>query len=78
MSIESARLFMARMRTDEDFARKINSCKDFGTRWALIRADGFDFTAEEIHAVQDGLRDDELEQVSGGRKSVDWKDIIKM
>ena len=49
MSIESARLFLHRMKTDEDFARKINSCKDFGARWNLIRAAGFDFTAEEIH-----------------------------
>lgn len=78
MSIESARLFITRMRTDSDFAQKINSCKDFGTRWALIRADGFNFTAEEIHAAEDDLRDDELEQVSGGRRSVEWKDIIKM
>ena len=75
MSIESARLFLHRMKTDEAFARKINSCKDFSARWALIRASGFDFTAEEIHAAQDSLSDAELEQVSGGRK-IEGKDIF--
>ena len=75
MSIESARSFMARMKNDGDFAREVNSCQNFGARWALIRTAGFDFTAEEIHAAQDSLSDAELEQVSGGRK-IEWKDIF--
>ena len=75
MSIESARSFLHRMKTDGDFARKINSCNDFGARWDLIRAAGFDFTAEEIHVAQDSLGDAELEQGSGCRKR-EWKDIF--
>jgi predicted ribosomally synthesized peptide with nif11-like leader len=71
MSIESAKAFMERMQTDNDFAKKIMACKDWETARPLILGAGYEFTLDEFKTVQkdilDAALDDEaLQNVSGG------------
>ena len=49
MSIESAQAFIERMKTDEEFARKVTECADAKSRQAYVRGEGFDFSAGDIN-----------------------------
>jgi predicted ribosomally synthesized peptide with nif11-like leader len=66
MSIEAAKSFIERMKTDEEFAKKVTACKDIEERKTLIQQAGFDFTASEFKEVSQVLSDDDLENVAGG------------
>jgi predicted ribosomally synthesized peptide with nif11-like leader len=73
MSIESAQAFLERMKTDEEFAKKISECKDVESHIALVNEEGFDFTKEEVLGLlQSELTDEELEGVSGGTVDDDF------
>ncbi|HBV97168.1 MAG: bacteriocin [Peptococcaceae bacterium BICA1-7] len=69
MSIESAKAFLDRMKTDEEFAKKVTACKNADTRMAYIKNEGFNFTVAEINTVKDELSDEELDLVAGGGSS---------
>lgn len=71
MSIEAAKSFIERMKTDEEFAKKVTACKDIEERKTLIQQAGFDFTASEFKEVSQVLSDDDLENVAGGTVSLD-------
>lgn len=67
MSKESAEAFINRIKTDEDFRKKVSDCKDSDARKACVQEEGFEFTAEELKEVGPReLSDDELDVVSGG------------
>lgn len=66
MSIESAKMFVERMNTDEDFAKNVTACKSAAARMTFVTAAGFDFTGEELAAVVGKLADGDLEAVTGG------------
>ena len=66
MSIESAKAFIDRMKTDEDFAKKVGECKDAAARMAFVSANGYDFIPAEITEAQGELTDEELAGISGG------------
>jgi predicted ribosomally synthesized peptide with nif11-like leader len=68
MSSESAKAFLERLRTDEDFVARIKACPSSTARLALAKAEGFDFSPAEIRAQASELSDAELEQVAGGGK----------
>ena len=68
MSIESARAFIDRVTTDEEFAKKVHACKDVDDRFAFLKAEGFDFTTEEISTFQNQeLTDADLDMIAGGK-----------
>lgn len=66
MSIESAKAFIERMKTDEDFTKKVTACKDAATRMALAKAEGYEFSSEDINNLGAELPDGALEHVAGG------------
>ncbi len=66
MSLESAKAFLAKIRTDEDFGKKVAVCKDSDERWALVKAEGFDFTQEEFDNLKNQLSDYESDMVVSG------------
>lgn len=66
MSVESAKEFVARLKTDEVFCQKVKACKDAEERMTFVKEAGFSFTAEEIKEVDGQLSDDELDAVAGG------------
>jgi predicted ribosomally synthesized peptide with nif11-like leader len=66
MSIESAKSFVERMNTDEEFAKKVTACKNAEDRMVFVKKAGFDFTADELKEVRKTLSEDDLVRVSGG------------
>ena len=66
MSIESAKEFLERMKTDDEFRNSVGESGTAEERLEYVKKAGFDFTMEEIATVKDELRDDDLEQVAGG------------
>ena len=66
MSEQAARAFIERMTTDEAFSTKVLAVADADARLELVRAEGFDCTAEEITAQGSRLDEAALDAVAGG------------
>jgi predicted ribosomally synthesized peptide with nif11-like leader len=80
MSIESAKAFIERMKTDSEFASKVTACVDAQARMALVRAAGFDFTAQEIGGLRQELTDEDLGKVAAGDliwNGTDWQYVLR-
>ena len=65
MSEDQAKAFVERMKSDSAFRAQVMAEEDVEARLALIHAEGFDCSAEEIGALQE-LGDAELDAVAGG------------
>src|SRR6056297_3376463 len=65
MSIENARDFLERMKTDPEFKKDVSAASN-EERQRIIFEAGFDFTDEELEEVGGALGEDELENVAGG------------
>ena len=65
MSEDQAKAFVEKMKSDEAFRARVMAEEDVAARMALIVAEGFDCSAEEIGALQE-LGDAELDGVAGG------------
>ena len=68
MSIESAKAFLERVENDEDFRKELGVQASAEERIKFAKAQGFDFTKEEIQNVYANLSEEELDAVSGGGK----------
>ena len=66
MSIESAKAFVAKVKNDEEFAKKIAGAASRQERGEIARAEGFDFTPAELKSVTSELSLEELDTVAGG------------
>jgi len=66
MVIISAKSFIERMKTDEEFAKKVTSCKDVEARMKCVKDEGFDFTKEELELVKAELSDEDVKNLAGG------------
>ena len=65
MSEEAAMAFIEKMKSDEAFRARVLAEEGVEARLALIGAEGFDCSAEEIGALQE-LGDAELSGAVGG------------
>ncbi len=68
MSIESAKAFVERMNTDDDFRKELDEKSTPEDRMQFVKANGFDFSKEELEQVKSELSDEELESLSGGHR----------
>lgn len=66
MSLEQAKLFMEKMKTDEAFRAKIMAVQGVAERLQMANSEGYDFTEEEIKTVLAELGDAVVEGVAGG------------
>jgi predicted ribosomally synthesized peptide with nif11-like leader len=66
MSVEQARLFIERMKSDEAFAKRVLAIEDVAARLACIQSEGFDCSEAEIKGVSGELSDEELDRAAGG------------
>ncbi|OPL10076.1 MAG: hypothetical protein AVO34_12225 [Firmicutes bacterium ML8_F2] len=73
MSLESAKAYLERIKNDSGFANKIAGLGSPEEKAALIKAEGFDFTGEEVGQLRGALSDDELGQISAGAIYIDGK-----
>jgi predicted ribosomally synthesized peptide with nif11-like leader len=76
MSIESARLYIERLKNDQEFAQKVIACIDAEERMRFEREAGFDFTASELEMAGQELSDNDLDSVSGGSMERKWSNVI--
>ena len=72
MSIDSAKAFLERMKTDEEFRQRITEAETVEARTAICKSEGFEFTKEDIDSLKNELSDELLEQVAGGVGGTCW------
>ena len=70
MSEDQAKAFVEKMKSDEAFRAKVMAEEDVEARVALIHAEGFDCSAEEIGALQELGEADLSGAVGGGGGSM--------
>lgn len=66
MSLESAKEFVERMMSDQEFNRQVSEFESAEDRMAFVKDQGFDFTPEEVKSVADGLSEADLDSMTGG------------
>ncbi len=76
MSLDQARAFIEKMKSDEAFRNRIVAIEDVDARLVAASEAGFAFTKEEVKEVHGELRDDDLDQAAGagrvGNYSMNW------
>ncbi len=66
MSIESAKAFLERIKSDEDFRNSVGKIATSEERMEYVKGAGFDFTKDEIAHLNEELSEEDLRSVSGG------------
>jgi len=66
MSVDQARAFIEKMKSDEAFRDRIMAIEAVDARLAAASDAGFEFTEAEVKEVQSELSDDDLDQAPGG------------
>ena len=68
MSVESAKAFMERGKTDKEFAAAVKECRTEEDVIAFLTKSCFDCTLDELSRAEDReeLSDDDLSKVAGG------------
>jgi predicted ribosomally synthesized peptide with nif11-like leader len=56
MSIESARAFVERMKTDGEFRRRVAEAESPEVRVRILKYEGFDFTEEELDSLKEEVK----------------------
>ena len=72
MSIDQAKAFIERMKSDKAFADQVMVIEDVDKRMSFIKKAGFDFTLEEIKAVKAELSDEQLEAAVCSGSGMVW------
>ena len=66
MSLDQARAFIEKMKSDEEFRGRIMAIEAVDARLAAASDAGFEFTEAEVKEVQSELSNDDLDQAAGG------------
>ncbi len=66
MSLDQARLFIEKMKSDEAFRNRILAIEGVDARLAAAGDAGFHVTEAEVKEVQNELTDNELDAAAGG------------
>ncbi len=67
MSVDQAKAFNEKMKSDEAFRDRIIAIEGVDARLAAARDAGFQVTEAEVKELQSALTDDELDAAVGGR-----------
>ena len=63
MSVESAKFFFEKVKSDETFFDKLSLAKSQEDRHNIIAAEGFNFTSQELEIAKSELSDWELTMI---------------
>ncbi len=66
MSLDQARTFIEKMKSDETFRNRVMAIEDVAERFNIIKSEGFDCSEEEIKEVAGELSTEELDEAAGG------------
>ena len=72
MSLEQARLFIEKMKSDEAFSKRVMAIEDVAARLACIQSEGFACNEAEIKEVSGEMSDAELESAAAGFLGFWW------
>ncbi len=61
MSLESAKSFVTKVKSDEEFAKELRNCKDEMELHAFAEQNGYIFTTEELEGAVKEIAEAELE-----------------
>ncbi len=78
MSLDQARAFLEKMKSDEAFRNRIFAIEDVDARLVAASEAGFEFTEEEVKEVHSELSDDELDQAAGGAYGGGYSGLIQL
>jgi len=53
MSVESAKAYIERMRSDETFRQTVNACPSEADNWQFLKDNGFESSVEEFKQAAD-------------------------
>lgn len=67
MSLEQAKLFIERTKTDEAFREKILALEEVADRLRLAKEEGYDFSEEEIKEAVGESGDTDVDDVSAAK-----------
>jgi predicted ribosomally synthesized peptide with nif11-like leader len=67
MSQKAAKAFFEKIKTDEKFRKKVMAAENDADRMSIIKAQGFDCTAEEINAYERQMGDKYSDKICGGQ-----------
>ena len=70
MSIESARAFIEKVKSDEELAKKVNEAEGFEPTLEIAKAHGYEISKEDAEQVQQELSEEDLDSVAGGLCSI--------
>ncbi len=70
MSVDQARAFIDKMKSDVAFNERVMAIEDVAERFNLIKSAGFDCSEAEIKEVAGVLSDEELDEAAGGRPDI--------
>ena len=57
MSMESARAFVQRMKTDGEFRKRVAEAGSPEVRAQILKFEGFDFTEQELDSLRKTVKD---------------------
>ena len=57
MSIENAKAFVERMKTDSEFRKRVSEAESLEVRERILKYEGFDFTKEELDSLRDEVKE---------------------
>ena len=66
MSVDQVKAFIEKMKSDEEFAKRVMAIEDIAGRLACIQSEGFACSEAEIKEVSGELNDAELDSAAGG------------
>jgi predicted ribosomally synthesized peptide with nif11-like leader len=67
MSQKAAKAFFEKIKTDDQFRKKIMEAENDAQRIKLIKAGGFDCTMDEINAFERQIGDKYSDKICGGQ-----------
>ncbi len=67
MSVDQVKAFIEKMKSDEEFAKRVMAIEDIAGRLACIQSEGFACSEAEIKEVSGELNDAELNSAAGGK-----------
>lgn len=76
MSLANVKGFIQKLKDDEELRNRVNECNTNEEKFQVAKDEGFDFTVEEFKEVYQDLTDDELEAISGGSRSHEYRGFV--
>ena len=74
MSIEEAKLFIEKLKHDEQLAKKISQCRSTQEKINIAKSEGYNISSEDIKIYQSTLENEELDKITAGREQWCIKD----